>query len=134
MIKFLDALYLVCSDFYKKRERDIYKISGMLLLTCVLLFNLISISFVLSDKRIGFLKQSAVYSMRYHVVFLGISIIISLLYLRYFRLTNYDEVSEKFLSMSNPVKSIYYLGAVAYVVSSFLVGLFLAANAYYKWL
>lgn len=134
MIKFLDALYLVCSDFYKKREREIYKISGMLLLTSVLLFNLISVSIVLSDNRIGFLKQSAVHSMRYYVVFLGMLVTISLLYLRYFRLTNYDEVSEKFKSMSNPVKSIYYLGAVAYVVSSFLAGLFLAANAYYKWL
>jgi hypothetical protein len=130
---FLDIIYLVCCNFYKQRERDIFKVSGLILIAGVINANISTILFILSDSRLGIMSFSYIYSLRYYLVFSGLVLSMGLFYLRYFRITNYEEIKQRFDSMTETSRVLYYVGASFYTIASFIFVLASALNAHYKW-
>ena len=131
-MNFIDLLYLTCSNFYMKREKDMFKINGLILLVGVFLSNLIMVS-LLIDNLVFEQYDAKVYDYRYYIV-VSIMIILGLtFYTRYFKVTNYDELANKFESMTNKTKIIARISTIVYIFSSFSVTLFYALNSYYKW-
>lgn len=114
---FLDCMYVICCNFYKKREKDIFKISGLLLLTLVFMLNVQLISFILSDFN---LITGSLYDYRYYIVGSSYVIFFTILYIRYFRATNYEEVNNKFYKLDNSRRNLYYTSSVLYVILSFV--------------
>jgi hypothetical protein len=121
MITFLDILYLVCCNFYKRREKDDFKISGLILLSAVFEFNIIMITLIIPRFYPDLFAQSFVYQKRYHIIGICLIVFATLLYLRYFKITNYDEVYQNIQCMKDLNRSVYSLLAVVYVIASFLV-------------
>jgi hypothetical protein len=131
---FFDTLYIVCCDFYKNREKDIFKISGAILLTCVFNANIFLVLTLLSNnKKLGAITVSDLYHLRYYIVIGGMFLFFVLFYLRYFVVTNYDELKVKFDAMDERKKIISIGAAVIYIPSSFILAILFAANTYYKW-
>jgi|688.fasta_scaffold1905979_1 hypothetical protein len=130
---FLDIVYLVCSNFYKQREKDIFKISGLILLVGVINANFSTALFILSDSRLGIINFQDIYSIRYYLVFAGLVLSITIFYLRYFKVTNYEEIQQKFYSMEEIRRTVYYVGASIYIITSLILVVASALNAHYKW-
>jgi hypothetical protein len=132
MMLFLDTLYLLCSNFYKKREKDSFKISGLILLTAVFGCNIIFITFMRSHFRPAILNITLIYKLRYHIVGISIALLIVFFYIRYFRITNYDQVYNRFYLLNDSRRAIWYALAILYIVLSF--GTMLGYSFYKAWL
>jgi hypothetical protein len=113
---FLDFLYLVCCDYYKKNEPDLFKIKGVILLETVFLLNILLLSFVLSGDVT---PEHVLYKYRYHWICTTFLVILLLLYIRYFKVTNYEIVNNKSFSFSEKGRNRYYRLAVLYIIFSF---------------
>jgi len=125
---------MVCCDFYKKREKEIFKISGAILLTCVFNANIFFLLTLLSDhQKLGGITGSDLYHLRYYIVVGCMLLFFALFYFRYFAVTNYDELKVKFDAMNERKKIISVSASVIYIVSSFILAILFAANSYYKW-
>lgn len=112
---FLDFLYLVCCDFYKKREADMFKFSGVILVTLVFTFNIMFVSLVLYNG--GIMDQNP-YDYRYQMVLFCVLPTFLLLLLRYFYVTNYHLVNNKSYLLGERRRGSVYLAAVCYVILS----------------
>lgn len=130
-MKFLDALYVSSSNFYRKREAGMFKISGLLLLTAVFLCNIVFISLLL-PQYFNNISASRIYDARYIIVAITMMIVIILLYLRYFKITNYDEVKDRLDSTANGYRLTLYLASVVYIIISFVLMIGYAAYLGYK--
>jgi hypothetical protein len=126
---FLDAMYILCCDFYKKREMDIFKISGLILLALVFLLNITLISFLLPKYFPAIFEDDYLYDRRYYIVFLSDAALLIMLYFRYFKLTSYDEVVSKMYSLKPGKRNGYSIAALFYILLS--IGLPLT-YAFYK--
>jgi hypothetical protein len=115
----LDTLYLLCSNFYKRREKNSFRVSGVILLTGVFVSNVMFISFMVSDFNPEMLSSSSAYKSRYFIVGASMLVFIVLFYFRYFRITNYDKVYSRFDSLTDRTKTIIYTLSVIYVALSF---------------
>lgn len=118
---FLDAVYFICCNFYKKREKDAFKINGVILLTLLLGLNVMIVLLLTADSRI--LEHSTVYTFRYYIVGACLLIPIPLLHFRYFRITNYDKIDEIFNHMTDRRKMLYYILSFLYIALSILTAL-----------
>jgi hypothetical protein len=117
-MKFIDVLYLVCSHFYRKR--DTFKLSGLILLIGVFMMNiLLFFFFLIEDSKLKLIDKNYFFINRYYIVFGSISIIGVLTYIRYFLITNYDEIDNWFNSLDDTQKNRRYLLAVLYILISF---------------
>ena len=114
----LDVLYLLSSDFYKKKERGSFKFSGVVLLSAAFLFNVILISFIIIVFKPEW--EISIYNSRYYTIVTGMVTFMLLLHIRYFKITSYGEVSSKFNAMSDTRKSIYNYIGVLYLIFSFV--------------
>lgn len=114
---FLDYIYKICCDFYKKRERDIFKISGLILQAVIFLLNIQLISFLLEEFNI---IKGLVHDYRYYIVGFSFPFLLLILYIRYFRITNYDEINNKFYSLSSSKRKFTYICSLLYVLISFI--------------
>src|SRR5688572_547058 len=95
-MNFLDVTYIVCCDFYRSREKDIFKESGLILLGAVFMMNLMLLTFITED--FFYLDIFISYSSeQMGWVMFGVSIffVLPLLYFRYFRITNYTAIHTK---------------------------------------
>ena len=131
MMKFLDALYVVSCNFYKKREAEMFKISGLILLTTVFSCNLVLITFLLPEY-FNNISSSKIYSSRYIIVVVTMATFIILLYLRYFRITNYDDVKSKLDSTAEGFRIMLFLTAIIYIIMSFVTMIGYAVYLGYK--
>jgi hypothetical protein len=94
----LDCMYIICCDFYKKREKDIFKISGLILLTVVFMLNVQLISFIVEELN---LVDGSIYDYKYYIVGGSFVFILPILYIRYFKVTSYEEVNNSFYALNN---------------------------------
>jgi hypothetical protein len=117
-MKFLDLAYMACCDFYKKRERGIFRTSGLLMLTLVFSLNVLLFLFAFTRFLPEFLTLHSTYKFRYHIAGACLIVFVPFLYLRYFRITNYDEIRHKFDQMNDSKRSYYYIGATFYIILS----------------
>lgn len=117
-MKFLDSMYIVCCDFYKKREKDLFKTSGVVLLAGVILMNILLASFIIYRINRENLPEDFIDGAA--LITLGIYLIILLpvLYLRYFRLTNYDELNSKFCRLAPEIRQRYRFFVIFYILLS----------------
>jgi hypothetical protein len=114
---FLDCLYLVCCNFYKKRERDSFKASGLVLLSIVFMFNIILLLYVLVDLNLLIFN---IYENRYAAIGGCLLLIIPMLYYRYFRLTNFEDVNNAFYRLTFGKRNLVYFTAIGYVLISII--------------
>lgn len=121
MVTFLDFLFFVCCSFYKRREKNDFRISGLILLSTVFELNVVLVTLVLSSRCRELFTISTVYASRYYIVGACILVFVSVLYIRYFRITSYDEVDDRIQRMSDTKKYFFGLLAILYVVASFIV-------------
>lgn len=125
---FIDFLYLVCCQFYKKREKDSYKSSGLILLAGVFFFNGLGLIFIFSyGLKILSSNQSYMWEVIAAVTYLVI--ILPLLYFRYYRKTSYDAILVKANSLSEKTKAFFYLTSLVYVLFSYAA---VVAYAFYR--
>jgi Na+/proline symporter len=132
MIMFLDILYVVCCNFYKKREKNSFEISGLILLTGVFCSNVLFVFFIVSQSNQELFNYQKLFSLRYYIIGLSIILFMSLLFIRYFRFTDYNYVFSKIESLNESKKSVLYIGAILYVFIS--LGAILAYALYRAWL
>jgi hypothetical protein len=126
MMIFLDALYIACCNFYRKREKGMFKMSGLILLTATFEFNVVLATLILPKYYSQALSVAMIYKSRYYIVALSFIFFVSILYFRYFRITSYEEASYKLLSLTEGRRRAYYFLSGLYVVASFLVPIALA--------
>lgn len=112
---FLDFLYLVCCDYYRKNEPDLFKFSGLILLSTVFFLNIIFLSIVLSDIVIS---EHNFYKYRYYWAWISFLGILLVLYIRYYKMTNYEKVNNKSFSLSESRRNLYYRFSVLYILLS----------------
>jgi len=126
---FLDITYLLCCNFYKKREGDIYKILGMILLSGVFLFNTFFLGLLIS-RQLDSDTQLQWYKYRIIVVLGSLLFFGFLFYLRYFKITTYDQVYDRYHALSDSKRKTYHIVAFIYIISSFAAPiLFAVINA-----
>ncbi|SDM37496.1 hypothetical protein SAMN05421820_103670 [Pedobacter steynii] len=114
---FLDCMYIICCDFYRKREPDMFKISGLILLIVVFMLNFMLVSFLGSGFK---WTDNDIYQYRAHIS-VGCFVLFGfILYIRYFKVTSYDEVNNKFYKLNSTVRNRYLIGAWCYIILSIL--------------
>lgn len=114
---FLDCMYIICCNFYRKREADIFKISGLILLILVFLLNSVLVLYFGSGYK---WTDEDIYEHKDYISIGFFAIIGLILYLRYFHITSYDEVNNKFYKLDIPVRNKYYIAALLYIILSIL--------------
>lgn len=111
-------MYVLCCNFYKKREKDIFKISGLILLTTLLLLNIIFLTFALTEFFPKKFEADYFYNKRYYIVLGGIALFLIIFYFRYFKITNYDEIVNKIYELNLKKRSLYWISALLYIILS----------------
>lgn len=112
---FLDFVYLICCNFYEKREKDVFKINGLLLLALILLLNISLLLFLMENYSI---IDFEVYSYRYLIIISLMLVLIPILYFRFFKVTSYDEINNRFFLMNLSKRQLYHVSAVMYIFLS----------------
>lgn len=112
---FLDFLYIVCCDFYRKREPNMFKFSGLILLTLVFNLNITLLSLVIDQIKI-FHHNSYEYHLYWLVI--GTLLVFFPLYIRYYKYTNYEKINNNSFLLSENVRNRYYRFSVMYIVLS----------------
>lgn len=104
-----DTIYVLCCDFYKRREKNIFKTSGLILLLLLIGLNILSIQiFLPSISFIPNLKEN-----KYFTVIFCFVIVLPLIYFRYFQVTNYDEVKDRLDSSIH--RKLYVILGLIYI-------------------
>jgi hypothetical protein len=111
---------MICCDFYKKREKGIFKISGLILMAVMFEFNVILASFIISDYYPEMLAGASIFKSRYYIVISSLLFFMAVLFVKYFRFSSYDDVVQKFNLMSGGQQRKYYWFAVSYLLASFI--------------
>jgi|GEM_PF-1730191 len=112
---FLDCVYLICCNFYRKREKDIFKVTGLLLLTLILMLNISFVLFLAEDYSV---LDFELYPNRALIVISLMLVLIPILYFRFFKVTNYDEINNRFFRMNLSKRQFYHVSAVMYIFLS----------------
>jgi len=112
---FLDCVYLICCNFYRKKEKDIFKVSGLVLLALIFMLNISLLFFLMENYSI---IDFEVYSYRYLIIISLMLILIPILYLRFFKVTSYDEINNRFFLMNLSKRQLYHVSAVLYIFLS----------------
>lgn len=112
---FLDCMYVACCNFYKKREKDIFKISGLLLLLLIFIIHILFIAYFSSNM--GFINWSP-YKYRVYLIGGNFLFTLPLLCLRYFKVTNYEEINDKLFKKDRKEMNMYLLFASIYIIIS----------------
>lgn len=115
---FFDVAYILCCNFYKKREANIFKISGLILLSFVFLTDMMLVTFMLTEFFSETFGSDYFYTRRYYIDLGAIPVFLFILYLRYFKITNYDEVVKKMYSLTPNKRNTYCIIALVYIVLS----------------
>jgi uncharacterized membrane protein len=116
---FIDAIYYVSCNFYKKREADIFKVSGLVLLSTAVMTNVLLILMMMGKYWSGF-EFSKTYEYRYFIVGGVLIMMITLFYFRFFKRTNYDEIDVRIKSIKPATKAFYQVLGTAYLLLSFI--------------
>ena len=119
MFRFLDALYVTCCNFYKRREPNMYRISGLILLATVFGCNVVFVTLILPYYYED-VSSIQIYRFRYYIVITTMAILLGSLYIRYFKVTNYEDVKFNLDSIHAPYRNILYLLSVLYIILSFI--------------
>ena len=119
MMRFLDALYVTCCNFYKRREPNMYRISGLILLATVFGCNVVFVTLILPYYYED-VSSIQIYRFRYYIVITTMAILLGSLYIRYFKVTNYEDVKFNLDSIHAPYRNILYLLSVLYIILSFI--------------
>ena len=127
-MSFLDTLYIVCCNFYRKREKGMFKISGLILLTATFEFNVVLATLILLKYYGQVLSVATIYNFRYYILALSFVLFVTILYFRYFKITSYEEVNDRLLSLPEDRKRIYYYLSGLYIIASFLIPIVLAIS------
>jgi len=114
---FFDCTYIVCCNFYKKREKDIFKVSGLILMSLLLTLNITFIFFIIEDLR---LIELSSFQLKLFLILLLFLIIMPLLYLRYFRFTNYNEINNSLYHKYSNIRPKIYVLSIVYTLTSIL--------------
>lgn len=118
----LDMLYMVCCDFYRRRERNTFKYSGMILLAAIFAFNLLFLGILWDDTSGSEIMKLMEDKLVRVIVLLGLLILFgTTLLLRYTRITNYEEIKNHFNSQSLNKRRIHYLISASYALLSIFV-------------
>lgn len=119
LLNALDILYMVCCDFYRRREPDDFKYSGIILLTVVILLNLFFIGLLWDDFiNKSFIPLLEEKSSRWLLIigsyiFCGVCLLI-----RYVKITSYAEIKEYFNTYSINKRRLHYVISVIYILIS----------------
>ena len=119
-MKFLDTLYLLCCNLYKRNDKSIFKESGLILLAGVGMLNIILITFVAADLHTKNVTIDKLFNVRYYIVLFSILLLLVILYIRYFIITSYEEVSLIFYRLSHTEKNVYLIIGSIYLILSCL--------------
>lgn len=119
MTTFLDMIYFVSCNLYKRRETNTFKGSGLILFTTALIMNVGLILMIMSHSGIS-INYVWVHEKRYYIGLIGMLFLGSLLYFRFSRITDYDEIYNKINTLNPRVKLSYRIGASLYLLLSFI--------------
>ena len=114
---FLDCMYIICCDFYRKREADMFKISGLILLVAVFMLNFLLLAILGSGLK---WTLDDIYNYRLYIVTGFVALVGFIFYIRYFHITSYDEVNNKFYKLNITIRNRYYIAALCYIILSIL--------------
>ena len=113
---FLDVLYIVCCDFYRNREKDTFKQSGIILLSAAFTMNLLFLFFVFKENYSINAEDAGLY-----IVGIYLFILLPTLAIRYYKFTNYDKIMSRIYKLSNERKMLYFIPAIIYILCSFIL-------------
>jgi hypothetical protein len=119
-MRFIDTLYFVCSQFYKKRESDSFKVSGLILLIGVFTLNTLLLTYLFVNSRFVSINMKDIYLNRHCLVFVFMALFGMLTHIRYFRITNFEEIRDWLYSIHEVKRNLYYSLALIYVILSFI--------------
>lgn len=121
---FLDSIYYTCCNYYKKKNDDTFKASGIILLAVLLSFNIIFlVIFIDHFQPMGkqLFYKYVVFSMIFYL--LGL---LPILYVRYFRITTFEKVNAKLNNLPENKRAMYLLVAFLYIMLSIVTCLGMA--------
>ncbi|GAA4302749.1 hypothetical protein [Nibribacter koreensis] len=121
MLTLLDCVYLISCDFYKSREADSFKAIGAVMMGALFLFNLLLLVFVFEPYYTSRWGENFIYAAALYSTALYVLVLMPALYVRYFRVTNYEAVLRKLQEMAEGKKILYLVLAHGYAVSSVLM-------------
>ncbi len=128
----LDSVYYICCLFYKNREKETFKASGLILMVGSVLMNVMLILVLLMTKYaiIEFMLKSRLNQL---LIVFGISLIIGIpLYIRYFRHMPFEKIDQIILALSKTKKIILSMIAIIYLIYSYFFiisyGIYLGIN------
>ena len=105
-----------------------FKISGLILLTATFEFNVVLATLILLKYYGQVLSVATIYNFRYYILALSFVLFVTILYFRYFKITSYEEVNDRLLSLPEDRKRIYYYLSGLYIIASFLIPIVLAIS------
>lgn len=131
----LDSIYYICCLFYKNREKETFKGSGLILMVGSVLMNVMLIVVLLHSSMtkyaiIEFMIKSRLNQL---LIAFGISLIIGMpLYIRYFRHMPFEKIDQIILALSKTKKIILSMIAIIYLIYSYFFiisyGIYLGIN------
>nr|WP_314498417.1 hypothetical protein [uncultured Chryseobacterium sp.] len=122
---FIDYLYYQFANFYKYFEKDgTHKASGIILTCGMLCWNLIFFIIILDNYFIANLGPKNKYFLIMYCL-----PIISLITLRYWKYTSYEEIDKKIKSFSKNKRIVWDVLLILYVIIS--LPLFIGFAAYF---
>jgi len=127
MKMFLDCLYLVCCNLYKKKEPESFKVSGVIILAGAFMLNVLLLSIIIEENISPLKKATQVYEWRYFLIPIPAFIFISILYYRYFKVTSYENVHNKISSSRSIKHQVSYFLAILYLILSYAGFIFFVA-------
>jgi predicted cation transporter len=95
-----------------------FKISGGLLLAAVLMLNALLAAFLYSDTLPDDTRGYFIDGIGLIIIFVCIVVILPLLYYRYGKRHSYDDLLHKMQKMGLRTQTLYYSGALVYLISS----------------
>jgi hypothetical protein len=119
MIAIIDLPYLICCDFYKKREPDIFKLNGIILLTLVFMLDSFLVYMFLLENN-GSLKITFFGNGLYFMLVV-VLLLMPTFYIRYSKYMTYEKIDSKLKSMDRRIGVFYYLLSVCFVILSVTV-------------
>jgi len=116
---FLDFTYITACNFYRKREKNIFKISGLILLAGTILMNFVLVYMIFYNYYKNQINEHVFETIKWSLIGIYFILLLPLLGLRYFKITSYDKVNNKIYSLSSSKRNAYQMCATLYIILSF---------------
>lgn len=120
---FFDTIYYLCCIFYRKREMDSFKGSGLILMTGTIIMNIILLTISGQLKFIQEWYDNIIHRNKDYLFFAtGVVLIVLIIpfYYRFFKITSFEIIENKLKKMASGKRDFVLGIALIYILFSYL--------------